>query len=454
MSDYDPPFEPTSSPETARPREEFESINVCRVVLLGAAFGSARGLSGLEEELQAMGLPEYLAGNTDWSWDDAVGQIERGAFAEDRSREETFSALRTDAWPAGAATFLVQVLGSELERESAAAAAAIWVAAGRRNGLRRPSGPSLRRWYRLWGRYDFPFDLPRAFDLWGEPADWTYNPDLETPPPGAVGWSDFPWRMVAAEFLQEPDAYPGNSADRIEELAGARLALAMRSEDPITRQLAMAAMARLGHRDDDAEGGGAGRAPIPGAVVASTIIHGTWGWKGDWWRPSASFHDYVRQEVRSNIYSRGAPFSWSGAYSDGQRRMAAEDFHRWANEISPRGIDTLLGHSYGGEVAARAWHLGTKIREVVLLSTPATVPVRIAVDHGLRTVDIRLPFDPVLALARTPQRIRRKAANLTEVVLPRWQGNPPFRCLAVRRPSPAGTAVMTVIERPEGADHA
>ena len=418
MSEYDPPFEPTSSPETARQSVEFESINVCRVVALGAAFGSARGLSGLERELQAMGLPEYLAGNSDWSWDDAARQFDRGVFVEDRSREETFAALRTDAWPAGAVTFLVQVLGSGLERESAAAAAAIWVASGRRNVIERRGGPR-RRWYRLWDLYGFPFDLPGAFEPWGAAADWTYNPDLETPPPRTLGWSPGGWQMAARELLQ-PDAYPGDSPERIEELAAARLSLAMRSEDPITRQLAMAALARVGSGDDDAEGGGAGRAPIPGAVSVSTIIHGTWGWKGDWWRPSASFHDYVRQEVRGNIYSRGAPFSWSGAYSYRQRRMAAEDFRRWAEEISPRGIDTLLGHSYGGEVATRAWRLGTKVQEVVLLSTPATEHVRNAVDDGLRTVDIRLPFDPVLALALTPQRIRRKARNLTEVVLTHW----------------------------------
>lgn len=227
--------------------------------------------------------------------------------------------------------------------------------------------------------------------------------------------------MVVREFLEGPDAYPGDSADRVEELAAVRLSLAMRSGDPITRQFAMASLARIGRGSDDALGGGAGRAPIPGAVSVSTIIHGTWGWKGDWWRPTAPFHDYVRQEVRGNVYSRGAPFSWSGAYSDRQRRMAAEDFHRWAEEISPRGIDTLLGHSYGGEVATRAWRLGTKIQEVVLLSAPATEYVRNAVDNGLKTVDIRLPFDPVLALARTPQRIRRKALNLTEVVLPQWR---------------------------------
>ena len=226
--------------------------------------------------------------------------------------------------------------------------------------------------------------------------------------------------MVARDLLEEPEAYPGDFADRVEELASVRLSLAMRSSDPITRELAAAALARVGRGDDDVEGVGGGSAPIPGSVLVSAIIHGTWGWKGDWWRPSSPFHDYVRLEVRGNIYSRGAPFSWSGAYRDRQRRMAAEDFHRWAEEISPRGIDTLLGHSYGGEVAMRAWRLGTKMNEVVLLSAPATAHVRTAVNHGLNTVDIRLPFDIVLALARRPQRIRPRAPTLTEVVLSRW----------------------------------
>jgi hypothetical protein len=418
VSEYDPPFEPTSNPASAGPSEQFESLNVCRVVALGTAFGPERALDGLERELRAMGLPEALARNTNYTWGDAVGRIGRAAFGEGRPREEVFSALSQEEWQASAVTFLVQVLSSSLERESAAAAAAISVASGRRGVFRQ--GRPRRPWYRLWDFLGFPVDLPGALDPWGTAADVTYDPDLETPPPTARDWPAEPWQIVAREFVNEPRAYPGESVDRIEELAAVRLSLAMRSEDPITRQLALAALAPVGRSDDGAKSGGAGRAPIPGAVSVSTIIHGTWGWKGDWWRPSASFHDYVRREVRSNIYSRGAPFSWSGAYSDRQRRMAAEDFRRWADEISPRGIDTLLGHSYGGEVATRAWRLGTKVQEVVLLSTPATEHVRNAVADGLRTVDIRLPFDPVLALARTAQRIRRKAPNLTEVVLPHW----------------------------------
>lgn len=58
MSDYDPPFEPTSNPETAAHSEQFESLNVCRAVAFGAAFGSNCVLSGLEKELQAMAISQ------------------------------------------------------------------------------------------------------------------------------------------------------------------------------------------------------------------------------------------------------------------------------------------------------------------------------------------------------------------------------------------------------------
>lgn len=91
VSDIDPPFEPTSDPETAAPSQQFEPLNVCRTVALGAVFGSEPPLGGLEEELLAMGLPGYLAGTTGWSWHDAVRQIERGTLAEGRSRVETLS---------------------------------------------------------------------------------------------------------------------------------------------------------------------------------------------------------------------------------------------------------------------------------------------------------------------------------------------------------------------------
>lgn len=415
MNNFDRPFEPTSDPRTAIEGEGFEPINACRAAALGAAFGPEQPLVGLFQELEDLGLPRSLA-EAGWNWREAEMRIDlEGIESSGEDRLSIFSRLSEAARPETAIAFLAALLSSPLERESAAAAAAIVGA----------TGPSIFHgdWRRRWWRDS---DLPTSYEpflhyLFGPatPELGLGDPDEDTS--NRWPWNGQRWQELTAEVLMQPRTLNGDIPLRVRLLGEWRLALAMRSDDPITRQFAMAPLAPFGRDDGDAQTGIAGRAPVPGALALSTVIHGTWGWKGDWWRPGATFHQYVRNEIRGNLYSRGAPFSWSGAYSDRQRHMAAEDFKRWVDEISPRGADTVLAHSYGGEIAVRAWSLGTKIHEVVLLSTPATKHVRCAVDQGLKTVDIRLPFDPVLALARKPQRIRRKAPNLTEVILPHWQ---------------------------------
>jgi len=247
------------------------------------------------------------------------------------------------------------------------------------------------------------------------------DPDLDIPPETAWAWFGARWQDLAREALWARRIFNGDMESRLRLVAEWRLALAMRSADPIVRQFAMASLTGPWDDGSDVATGQQGPGPTTGILAVSALIHGTWGWKGDWWRPAAHFHEFIRSGVRPNFYSRGAPFSWSGAYSSRQRAMAAEDFVRWAGEMSPRGIHTLFGHSYGGEVAVHSWALGTRVQEVVLLSAPANRRVKTAVDQGLRVMDIRLSFDPVLALARQPQRIRRKGPNLEQVILSRWQ---------------------------------
>jgi pimeloyl-ACP methyl ester carboxylesterase len=151
------------------------------------------------------------------------------------------------------------------------------------------------------------------------------------------------------------------------------------------------------------------------------MIHGTWGWKGKWWRPGDDFHSFIRGSHRSNLYSRGAKFSWSGAYSDSQRQLAAADFCEWAYEVPPNGLQSVFAHSYGGEVAARARLTGARAAELILLSSPVTKYVEAAAaSPDLRIVDVRLRFDPVLGLARTRQRLTPRP-NVTPVVLDRWR---------------------------------
>ncbi|WP_353963152.1 alpha/beta hydrolase [Streptomyces sp. NBC_01142] len=107
-------------------------------------------------------------------------------------------------------------------------------------------------------------------------------------------------------------------------------------------------------------------------------------------------------------------------YRKSHRRKAAEDFRDWADDVAPSGLQTVFAHSYGGEVAARAIRNGTRLRELVLLSAPATRHVKAAAaTSGLRVVDVRLRFDPVLVLARTRQKIQHP--NVTPVVLRDWR---------------------------------
>jgi hypothetical protein len=199
-----------------------------------------------------------------------------------------------------------------------------------------------------------------------------------------------------------------------------RLAQALRSPDPITRALATAGFLPL--TEDAVEPPRSTGSGSRGQSV-STMIHGTFGWKGDWWRPRpGSFHDFILNSHRSNLYSGGARFSWSGAYSAPQRRLAASDFCDWTNEIARSGLESVFSHSYGGEVAARSRINGAAMDQLVLLSSPVTSYVDAAAnDPNLSVVDVRLNFDPVLALARAPQRISPLPSNVTEVIFAAWR---------------------------------
>jgi hypothetical protein len=207
----------------------------------------------------------------------------------------------------------------------------------------------------------------------------------------------------------------------IDLLVRVRLAQALRSPDQTTRSLAMTVFS-------PPDWGDRARPPSVeprsrhGARV-STMVHGTWAWKGNWWRPRpGSFHSFIRENHRDNLYAGGARYSWSGAYRRSDREQAALDFYDWATseEVAPAGVQTVFAHSYGGEIAARAVSAGAPAEEIVLLSVPVTGPVRAVAESGLRVVDVRLAFDPVLALARKRQRLPT-SVNVTQVLLTRWR---------------------------------
>lgn len=406
----DPFFYPSADPESARLDEGLEELNAARAAALVLRLdGLAKPDDEVLDDLAEIGFPESrsprFAGRPD--------PIESFEFLP-QQHFEAEGALRVDTWrefseygeAQAALGFLVEVLASPLELESTAAAAV----------LRRYLEPLLA------AAPPEPLPFLRAFARYPE---FLRDPSLlESPEPfedeGELAADRYSrlWPQIYGEALA---AYGAPiPAPVMLSLAEARLSIALRSQDSIARSFAIAALAPFPALVDDR-----GEAPEEGTEEASviellsTMIHGTAAWKGMWWRPQGDFHRYVKGGLRPNLFSGGARFGWSGAYSTGQRARAATDFFEWASEQASGGLQTVFAHSFGGEIGARAVELGTSIDELVLLSAPVTR----ALEEGLpdvhgRVVDIRLRFDPVLALARTRQRIR--LPNVTTVLLRRW----------------------------------
>jgi pimeloyl-ACP methyl ester carboxylesterase len=406
-------FEPSASPESSAANPEFESVNVCRVAALATLFqGGPSMIRPLMPDLQELGFRNSLAADgREWQTYQPI-RLNQPPMPNldnlDNSRFLSWQRLNDDAQPEDATRFIVAVLGSAQERESAAAAAALW----RCFGTLFPTTSSGRRYQPTW----------RSLFI-GDPFNYLRWPDdpltEDAASSGYVAWRPGYWQVQFSrmQILGDRDEWEY----LIVVLVRQRLAMALRSPDPIVRSLAAAALelpTEVGTPNE----------PVPpntsstGGLVSSTMIHGTWAWKGDWWRPRGDFHRFILQNHRKNLFNRGARFSWSGALSDKQRRIAAEDFCDWADDVAPHGLQTLFGHSYGGEVAARAAIAGARIHELVLLSTPATKHVVEAAKIAPRVIDIRLRFDPVLGIAGVRQRLRLPApSNVTEVIFDRWR---------------------------------
>lgn len=380
-------FEVSSLPDSVTAELGFESSNVCRVAALSTLLGAPAAFTRqVAPELGELGFSADLVnGEQDYRQldpfrDGADNPLSPGD-QPDETRLPLWLALNESRRPRDVLAFMIAVLGSKLERESTAAAAALWREVAPRIGNVPRS--TYDRWWRYelllgpWG--DAPLDLdlrpfPDFLSDGGDPdsaeaTDW-------------IEWDPEPWQSIFSRFTSRL----GSRYDDpflIGLLARWRLERALRSVDSIVRQLALAALQPSDSDEDDRPPSVAPRASAPGALVVSTMIHGTWGWKGDWWRPRNPFHDFILRSHRPNLFARGARFSWSGAYSDRQRELAALDFIDWSNDVAPHGVQTLFAHSYGGEVAARAMTAGANVHELVLLSSPVT-------SHVLGTLGLTL----------------------------------------------------------------
>ena len=381
---------------------------MCRAAALAFLLrGAATAAGGLTTELRALGFSDLVLQDNARDW---TGQNPLDRLGSYTARTDTnFDLIRMRGWaelnenadPAGAVGFLFAMLGSALERESAAAAAALW--RGLRLATQLPPSASARR--RIFERlyFDLDFDVDRRDGFWPLYPLGLWEPPLSAvDSDAAVGWDPDRWSETYQQFsyrLGPGDRYV--DAYFIAALAFARLDQALRLPDTITQSLGAAALVREADAYEPASELDL-QAPLDAVSTppsVSTMIHGTWAYMGDWWRPRVGdFHRFIGDKYRQNLYSGGAHFHWSGNYKARHRARAAEFFAEWVTDRAPAGIQSLFAHSYGGEIAARALTLGTPIQELILLSTPVTSHVKAAAQSSARLIDIRLPFDPVLAL--------------------------------------------------------
>ncbi|WP_409429179.1 hypothetical protein [Mycobacterium sp. SMC-11] len=415
-SDDDGVFEPFADGVTASSGPPYEGSNVCRAAALAFLLrGAATAAGGLTTELRALGFSDLVLEDNarDWTGQNPLDRLGRYTTRADTNfdhiRMRGWAELNENADPAGGVGFLFAMLGSALERESAAAAAALWRGLSLATQLPLRSASARRRIFeRLYFGLDFDFDRRDGF--WPlYPIGLGESPLSAVDSDARVQWDPDRWSATYQQF-----SYRLGTGDRyvdayvLAALAFARLDQALRSPDTITRSLGAAALAP---EADTYEPAPELDLQAPSDAVStcpsvSTMIHGTSAYMGDWWRPRVGdFHRFIGDKYRRNLYSGGAHFHWSGNYSARHRARAAEFFAEWVADRAPAGIQSLFAHSYGGEIAARALTLGTPSQELILLSTPVTSHVMAAAQSSARLIDIRLPFDPVLALELKAQRI-------------------------------------------------
>ena len=199
------------------------------------------------------------------------------------------------------------------------------------------------------------------------------------------------------------------------------LARAVHSRDPLTRDVAATALARVDPRHPVL-------APLLGTRPrrstrrrsrTSLLVHGTWARTAAWWQPpSGDFWRYVQSDVDPNLYGAQDRFDWSGGYSDAARALGGAQLNTWVQQHNLAGLD-LFAHSHGGSVAMMSSQAGTSVGRMVLLSCPVHWPKYTpAFNRVTHVISIRVHLDLVILADGGGQRF--SDPRIEEHVLPLW----------------------------------
>jgi hypothetical protein len=216
---------------------------------------------------------------------------------------------------------------------------------------------------------------------------------------------------AASYFLVAADPSP----------AIAILARGVRNRDPLTREVAATALARVEPRHPvlatllEARPRRSTRRPSR----TSLFVHGTWARTTAWWQPpNGDFWQYIHTDVDSNLYGAQDRFEWSGGYSVAARALGGARLNAWVQQHNLAGLD-LFAHSHGGSVSMVANQAGTQVGRMILLSCPVHWPQYLpAFSRVNRVISIRVHLDLVILADGGGQRFYDP--RIEEHVLPLW----------------------------------
>ena len=148
------------------------------------------------------------------------------------------------------------------------------------------------------------------------------------------------------------------------------------------------------------------------------LVHGTWASDAEWYKPSGSFHAFIKPQ-RPDLYSQPDFFRWTGGYSDAARNQGATELKQWVDAHGESGLD-LMGHSHGASVMMKATTFGMTAGKLILLSCPVHVnkyfPDFTKVTKPV--VSVRVKLDLVILADVGGQKFRHP--DIKEIVLPIW----------------------------------
>ena len=143
------------------------------------------------------------------------------------------------------------------------------------------------------------------------------------------------------------------------------------------------------------------------------LTHGTFAALTTWWQPGGDFYTYL-DGLAPPLHVHNPSFKWSGLYSDGARRLAAQQMLDWVRDQGLHQPD-LFAHSHGGTVANLATGLGLQLDRLVLLSWPVHAEWFPNFDRVQRIIDIRVHMDLVILADRGDQTFTPPQAEAGKV---------------------------------------